>query len=68
MIPLKSLGADLFLFGACSILLRLLRMHFLVLDWIDLWGPKPGWLIRIGLVTAGALLWQLGRSREAADP
>jgi hypothetical protein len=41
-------------------------MKFIVLMWIDLWGPVIGWGIRIALVVVGGVLWLLGRGAEQA--
>jgi hypothetical protein len=54
---MKSLGGNMFFFGAGSILLHLIGMQFIILAWIDLWGPAVAWSIRIGLTAVGGLLW-----------
>ncbi|MDG2389896.1 MAG: hypothetical protein P8M30_11305 [Planctomycetaceae bacterium] len=54
---LKSLGSTMFIFGIGSILLNLIHVEFLLLMWVDLWGPEIGWAIRIGMIVVGALLW-----------
>ncbi|MDC0261681.1 hypothetical protein OAK47_00520 [Planctomycetaceae bacterium] len=50
---LKSLGSTMFIFGIGSILLNLIHVEFLLLMWVDLWGPEIGWAIRIGRFVLG---------------
>ena len=50
----------MFFFGVGSIILSFLNMEFIVLAWIDSWGPAVGWIIRIALAVVGGGLWLLG--------
>lgn len=61
---MQGLGGNLFFFGAGSIVLYLINMQFIILAWIDLWGPTVGWAIRIGLTVVGGALWLLGRGQS----
>ena len=61
---MKKWGGTLFFFGIGSIILHYLNMEFIVLAWIDLWGEKTGWVIRIGLAVVGGAMWLLGRESE----
>jgi hypothetical protein len=63
---MKSIGGYLFFFGLGSIVLDFFNMQFMLLAWIDMWGPTVGWAIRIGLVLVGGVLWLLGRNKENA--
>jgi hypothetical protein len=63
---MKSWGGNLFFFGVGSILLHFLGMQFIILAWIDLWGPTIGWAIRIGLTVVGAAMWLVGNSRAGS--
>lgn len=63
---MKKWGGYLFFFGVGSIVLDLVNMQFVILAWIDMWGPTVGWVIRIGLAAIGGGLWLMGRSRESA--
>jgi hypothetical protein len=63
---MKSWGGNLFFFGAGSIVLYFLNMEFILLAWIDTWGPQIGWGIRIAMTVVGAALWLVGRQRENA--
>ena len=56
----------MFFFGVGSAVLYFLNMEFIVLMWIDLWGPTVGWVIRVLLTVVGGVLWLLGNAAE--DP
>ncbi|HEY5993434.1 MAG TPA: hypothetical protein VIU46_02425 [Gallionellaceae bacterium] len=56
---MKSLGGTLFFFGVGSIVLYFLNMQFVILSWIDHWGPAVGWGIRISMAVIGGLVWLL---------
>lgn len=62
---MKKLGGYMFFFGVGSALLYLFNMEFIVLSWIETWGPNVGWLIRGALAVVGAILWLKGNSDEA---
>jgi hypothetical protein len=64
---MKSLGGNLFFFGVGAIVLYFLQMEFIVLAWIDMWGPTVGWSIRIGLVVVGGALWLMGNKKESVS-
>lgn len=65
---MKSWGTWFFIFGAGSFVLNLLGLEFVVLSWIDNWGPTVGIAIRVGLMVVGAGMWLAGRKQEAAQP
>ncbi len=60
----------MFFFGVGSIILSFIGMEFILLAWIDMWGPVVGWTIRIGLGVGGGTLWLLGKRAEnkSTDP
>lgn len=64
---MKSLGGNLFFFGVGAIVLYFLQMEFIILAWIDMWGPTVGWAIRIALVVVGGALWLIGNKKEAVS-
>lgn len=64
---MKKLGGTLFFFGVGSIVLNLIGMEFIILAWIDLWGPTVGWIIRGALAVVGGVLWLIGRKQEGAE-
>ncbi len=57
MDKVRSAAALLALAGLVSIVLHLFDYNLRVLMWIDLWGAAVGWLIRVGLVIGGAVLY-----------
>jgi hypothetical protein len=65
---MKSLGIYMFLFGIGSMVLYFLGREFVVLSWIENWGPNVGWGIRIGLAVVGAALFFFGKQKEDAAP
>lgn len=62
---MKSIGGYMFLFGVGSIILYFLNMQFVILAWIDTWGPTVGWAIRGALAAVGAILWLVGNTQQA---
>lgn len=64
---MKKWGGILFFFGAGSIVLYYLELQFVILSWIDNWGPTVGWTIRVGLTVLGAAIWLLGKAPEQAQ-
>jgi hypothetical protein len=64
---MKTIGGYMFFFGIGSIILNYMEREFIVLSWIDNWGPNVGWGIRIGLSVVGAGLWLYGRSQASAE-
>lgn len=60
------LGFNLILFGLGSIALNFFHFEFVLLMWVDTWGPTVGWAIRIGLVALGVVLMVFGRMRDSA--
>lgn len=62
---MKTIGGYMFFFGVGSIILYFLNMEFIILSWIDTWGPTVGWAIRGALSVVGGILWLVGNSQEA---
>jgi hypothetical protein len=60
---MKSLGGNMLFFGIGSIILHFLNMQFIILAWIDIWGPSVGWAIRIGMTAVGGFLWLIGNKQ-----
>lgn len=63
---MQKLGGTMFFFGVGSILLGFINMQFIILSWVDLWGPEIGWAIKGGLIVIGGALWLLGGKKAAA--
>ena len=53
---MQSIGWLLLLLGVGSFVLNWLEREFVLLMWIDNWGPEVGLMIRIGLIVLGAIL------------
>lgn len=64
---MKSIGGYMFFFGVGSIVLYFLNMEFIILAWIDMWGPTVGWAIRIALSVVGGILWLAG-NKQVSSP
>lgn len=58
---MKKFGGSMFFFGVGSVVLNFLNMEFIILAWIDLWGPLVGWIIRGALIVVGGILWLVGK-------
>jgi hypothetical protein len=62
---MQSIGSFLFLMGAGSFVLHFLNMEFILLGWVDHWGPAAGNGIRIAMIVVGGILWYLGKQQAA---
>ncbi|HPA72391.1 MAG TPA: hypothetical protein PKY31_08985 [Spirochaetota bacterium] len=62
----KSLGAFLAFAGIASIVLHFINWNLKILMWIDMWGSTVGWIIRVGLIIAGGILYLLGSRSSGA--
>jgi hypothetical protein len=57
---MQGFGSFLVLIGAGSFVLHYLNMEFIVLSWVDNWGPAVGNGIRIGCIVVGAFVGRRG--------
>ena len=64
---MKEIGGLLFFLGAGSFVLNMLGREFVLIMWIDTWGPTVGNLIRIGMTVLGGGLWLVGHQQESAQ-
>jgi len=64
---MKKLAGYLFFFGVGSIILHFLHREFVILSWIDQWGPNVGWGIRIGMAVIGGVLWLVIRTPVVSE-
>jgi|CXWL01.1.fsa_nt_gi hypothetical protein len=53
---MKSLGVWLIIFAIGSTLLPLIGMQFILVAWIETWGPTVAWVIRGAMVALGLAL------------
>ncbi|HSJ04488.1 MAG: hypothetical protein ACAI34_14360 [Verrucomicrobium sp.] len=61
---MKTIGSTMFFFGVGSAVLHFLHMEFILLTWIETWGPGVAWAIRAGLAVVGGILWFMSRHEE----
>ena len=60
---MQSLGSLLVLLDAGSFVLHFINMEFILVSWVDNWGPGVGNGIRIGMIVVGAILWFMGKQQ-----
>jgi len=65
---MKTIGGWLLFFGIGSIILNFLGREFVLLSWIDTWGPNVGWGIRIGFAVIGAAMYFLAPKKTEPAP
>jgi hypothetical protein len=62
---LANIGGFLAISGIISTILYLIDYEVSILSWIDSGGPMLGWVIRIGLIVIGVLMFFLaGKSSD----
>jgi hypothetical protein len=62
---MQGFGGLLVLLGAGSFVLHYINMEFILVGWVDNWGPGIGNGIRIGMIVVGGILWFLGKQQAA---
>ena len=56
-------------FGIGTIVLNLFGYEFVILMWLDTWGPDIGWVLRGAMVVAGLALFFIGgRAPDSEEP
>jgi hypothetical protein len=65
---MQGIGGLLVLLGAGSFVLHYFNMDFMLVSWVDNWGPGVGNGIRVAMIIVGAALWLFGRQKEEAPP
>lgn len=58
-------GWTLIFLGLGSFLIHYLGMEFMLLAWVDNWGPAIGNGIRIGVAVFGAILVAIGKLKAS---
>ena len=58
---MQSVGGFVAVAGIASIVLYFIGYNLTYLMWIDAGGPAMGWLIRLGLVIGGGVLFGVGK-------
>ncbi len=64
---MKRLGAYIALFGIAAIVLSYFNRQLSILSWIDNWGETVSWVIKIGLIVVGAVLFFKTKSTVKED-
>jgi len=62
---MKPIGSLLFILGAAASILGLMGYVPIVLSWINTWGEKTAWVIKIGFMILGAALYIMGARKKA---
>mgnify|MGYP001435630156 CR=1 FL=1 len=62
---MRGIGFLLILLGLGSFALQYLEREFLLLSWVDTWGPEIGVGIRIGAAILGLILVFMSMRRTA---
>ncbi|MFD2158374.1 hypothetical protein ACFSW8_05650 [Rubritalea tangerina] len=62
---MKRIGSLMFFLGVGSAVLHFADREFILLMWIDAFGPTMAWVIRGAMALVGAFLWLTGADPEA---
>jgi hypothetical protein len=63
---MKSLGMWMVILALGSFLMHMANMDFILISWMDSWGESTGIVLRVVTAVVGAVLFVVGRKREAA--
>ena len=63
---MKELGLGLLIIGLISLALPFINpnVHYVILKWVDNWGPTVAWAIRGGVTLLGLGLWLGFKNRD----
>jgi hypothetical protein len=62
---MRGWGITLIFLAIGSAILPLLGRQFILLMWVDMWGPEMGWVLRGGVAALGVVMAIFGGSRDA---
>lgn len=62
---MKKIGSYMAIFGVLAIVLNFFDRVPSLLMWIYSWGDTTAWVIKIGLVVVGAILFFMGSKAES---
>ena len=65
--PMKNIGMWMVILGAGSFVLHMLDREFILLMWVDMWGPTVGNGIRIVAIILGAGLFFMAGRRVPSE-
>ena len=60
---MKRIGIYIALFGIAAIILPYFNRQLSILSWVDNWGEMVSWIIKIGLIIVGVVLFFLLKSK-----
>lgn len=63
---MRGFSGFLILMGAGSMVLHLIGFEFVLMSWVDSWGPATGWIIRGAVLALGLGLALKGRTNHPA--
>jgi hypothetical protein len=61
---LRLIGTALIIIGSVALLLPFGNIDFIFLKWINRWGRDMGWMIRVGILVLGALVYTWSQYKE----
>lgn len=61
---MRKIGSFMAIFGVLAIVLGFLNRVPSILVWIYNWGETTAWIIKIGLIVGGAILYFMDKSPE----
>lgn len=64
---MKKIGGYMVFFGLFAIVLNFLGRVPTLLMWIYKWGETPAWIIKIGLIVVGAVLFFMGKTNDVVE-
>ncbi|WP_282079819.1 hypothetical protein [Aquimarina algiphila] len=64
---MKKIGSYIAIAGAISILLNFFNYNLKILIWIDSWGLTTGWIIRVGILVLGLILFFIGSKQTSEE-
>ena len=65
---MKTIGTYMMIFGAAAIAMDFLGFVPKILFWIYNWGETTAWIIKIGLIVVGAVLYFLAPKEVENTP
>ncbi len=64
---MKRIGIYTALFGIAAIVLPYFDRQLYILSWIDNWGETVSWIIKIGLIIVGVVLFFVLKSKPKEE-
>ena len=61
---MKKIGSYMAIVGIAAIVMNFMNLVPRILMWIYAWGETTAWIIKIGLVVVGAVLYFMGNKEK----